>query len=85
MKDSTQDNQKNNRFELLRELLLEEDRKRFNELSDEIVLREKMAARVEPIIDEKIEHLREKFPEYFGDTITETIKTQIRDSQSLVN
>lgn len=84
MEESTQDNQKDNRFELLRELLLEDDRKKFNELSDELLLREKMAARVEPIIDKKIEHLREKFPEYFGDTITQTIKTQIRDSQDEV-
>lgn len=84
MKKSTQNNQNDKRFELLRELLLEDDRKKFNELSDEIVLREKMAARVDPIIDEKIEDLRENFPEYFGDTITETIKTQIRDSQDEV-
>jgi len=85
MKKTTQDSPKvDKRFELLRELLLEEDREKFNTLSDEIVMREKMAARVDPLIDEKIEDLRENFPQYFGETITQTIKTQIRDSQDEV-
>jgi len=85
MEKSPQDNpQKDKRFELLRELLLEDDRQRFNELSEEIIMREKVASRVDPLIDEKIEDLRENFPVYFGDTITETIKTQIRDSQNEV-
>ena len=84
MEKSTQDNQKDKRFELLRELLLEEDREKFKALSDEIVLREKMADTVDPLIDDKIDDLRENFPEYFGGTITETIKTQIRDSQDEV-
>ena len=84
MKKSAQDSPKDKRFELLRELLLEDDRKKFNALSDEIIMREKIAARVDPLIDEKIEDLRKNFPEYFGDTITETIKIQIRDSQDEV-
>ena len=84
MEKSTQDIHKDKRFELLRELLLEDDRKKFNELSEEIIMREKVASRVDPLIDEKIEDLRENFPIYFGDTITETIKTQIRDSQDEV-
>jgi len=63
---------------------IEEDREKFKALSDEIVLREKVASRVDPLIDEKIEDLRENFPVYFGDTITQTIKTQIRDSQDEV-
>ncbi|MCI2227866.1 cell envelope biogenesis protein OmpA [Polaribacter sp. MSW13] len=84
MKNTTVDNNKDNRFELLRELLLAEDREKFNSLSQEIILREKLAKRVSPLVDEKIEDLRENFPVYFGDTITETIKVQIRDSQDEV-
>jgi len=85
MKKSPSDNKKkDNRFDLLRELLLEEDREKINALSQEILVREKVSARVDPLIDEKIEDLRKNFPEYFGDTITETIKTQIRDSQDEV-
>ena len=84
MKKSTDSKHKDNRFELLKQLLLEEDREKFNALSQEIILREKMAARVTPIIDEKIEDLREKFPVYFGGTITETIKHQIKESQDEV-
>ena len=85
MKKSPSDNKNNdNRFDLLRELLLEEDREKINALNQEILVREKISARIDPLIDEKIEDLRKNFPEYFGDTITETIKAQIRDSQDEV-
>ncbi|WP_299670865.1 cell envelope biogenesis protein OmpA [uncultured Polaribacter sp.] len=84
MKKQTEDNKKDNRFELLRELLLVDDREKFAALSEEIILREKLSKRVQPLVDEKIEDLRINFPEYFGPTITETIKIQIRDSQDEV-
>jgi hypothetical protein len=84
MKDSTVDNNVDNRFELLKELLLEDDRKNFNVLKQEILEYEKFKDEVSPLIDQKIEVLKEKFPEFFGDTITETIKVQIRDSQDEV-
>lgn len=66
------------RFELLKKLLLEEDREKFNSLNEEF------AGKVNPLIQEKINDLRDNFPEYFGETITETIKVQIRDSQDEV-
>lgn len=84
MKKTPADNNKDNRFELLRDLLLAEDREKFDSLSQEIIIREKLSKSVNPLIDEKILDLRENFPEYFGDTITETIKVQIRDSQDEV-
>ena len=84
MKKQTADNKKDNRFELLRELLLEDDREKFTALSEEIIKREKLSKRVDPLVDEKIEDLRENFPKYFGGTIIETIKVQIRDSQDEV-
>lgn len=84
MEKTAVDNKKDNRFELLRELLLAEDREKFDSLSEEIILRDKLSKRVSPLVDEKIEDLRENFPAYFGDTITETIKVQIRDSQDEV-
>ncbi|WP_298778058.1 cell envelope biogenesis protein OmpA [uncultured Polaribacter sp.] len=75
---------KDNRFDVLRELLLKDDRENFNDLKEEILEREKFNAKVTPIIDDKIEDLKDNFPEYFGSTITETIKTQIRNSQDEV-
>ena len=84
MKKTPADNNKDNRFELLRDLLLAEDREKFDSLSQEIIIREKLSKSVNPLIDEKILDLRENFPEYFGNTITETIKIQIRDSQDEV-
>ncbi|QNM86666.1 cell envelope biogenesis protein OmpA [Polaribacter pectinis] len=84
MKKPAADNKKDNRFELLRELLLEDDREKFEALSEEIIQKEKFSKKVSPLVDEKIEDLRENFPKYFGGTITETIKVQIRDSQDEV-
>ena len=84
MKKTPADNNKDNRFELLRDLLLADDREKFDSLSQEIILREKLSKSVNPLIDEKILDLRENFPEHFGDTITQTIKIQIRDSQDEV-
>ena len=84
MKKSAVDNKKDNRFELLRELLLEDDREKFNALSEEIIEKEKFAKKVQPLVDEKIEDLRANFPKYFGETITKTINVQIRDSQDEV-
>ncbi|TVZ57082.1 hypothetical protein OD91_2388 [Lutibacter sp. Hel_I_33_5] len=72
------------RFEILKDLLLQDERENFNTLKEEVLVQEKFSGRVSPLVDEKIEDLRENFPEYFGDTITETIKIQIRDSQDEV-
>jgi hypothetical protein len=82
--DKTTVDNKDNRFELLKELLLADDRKDFNSLKEEYLEREKFKVKVGPVVDEKIEDLKENFPKYFGETITETIKIQIRDSQDEV-
>lgn len=84
MEKSIKDHIIQDRFELLKELLLEDDRKNFKILKQEIVEYEKFQHKVSPLIDEKIEDLKKNFPEYFGDTITQTIKIQIRDSQDEV-
>lgn len=84
MEKSTVNHKTDNRFELLKELLLEDDRKNFDVLKQEVLEYEKFKDEVSPLIDEKIEVLKTRFPEYFGDTITETIKVQIRDSQDEV-
>ena len=84
MKKTTADTNYDNRFELLKELLLADDREDLKLLSQEILEREKLKTKVSPIVDEKIEDLKENFPTYFGATITETIKVQIRDSQNEV-
>lgn len=83
MKETTVDN-KDNRFELLKELLLADDRKDFKVLKEEFIEIEKFSKKVSPIVDEKIDDLKENFPKYFGKTITETIKVQIRESQDEV-
>lgn len=84
MEKQAETTHKDNRFELLKDLLLAEDREKFESLSEDIILKEKFADSVFPLVEEKIKELKETFPEEFGDTITETIKTQIKDSQDEV-
>lgn len=84
MAKSPRDSATELKFELLKELLLEDDRKDLKELKEEVHVKEKLSVKVSPLVDEKIEDLRRNFPEYFGETITETIKSQIRDSQDEV-
>ncbi|MDX6747155.1 cell envelope biogenesis protein OmpA [Polaribacter sp. PL03] len=78
------DSKNDNRFELLKELLLEDDREKFTALSKDIIDKRKISETVNPLIDLKLENLRENFPTDFGKTITETIKVQIRESQDEV-
>jgi hypothetical protein len=54
MEKSTVDKIKENRFELLKELLLKEDRESFNDLRDELLESEKFKRKVAPVVDEKI-------------------------------
>ena len=84
MEKTTVDNKNDNRFELLKELLLTDDREKFESLSKEFLERDKFRAKVKPVVDEKIEDLKTNFPTHFGDQITESIKIQIRESQDEV-
>ncbi|PQJ78801.1 cell envelope biogenesis protein OmpA [Polaribacter porphyrae] len=81
MKKTTVDNVNDNRFEQLKELLLFDDRKDFDALKSEILEQEKLKQKVSPFIDEKVEDLKDNFPKYFGENITEAIKVQIKESQ----
>lgn len=80
-----------NSFSHLKDLLLEDERKSRDELEQEVLelrqelmTREKLELKVEPILDQRIDYLKENFPELFGDQITATIKKQIVDSRDEV-
>jgi len=84
MKKTSIDNNKNNQFELLKELLLYDDRQDLKNIKSKLDEHENVRERVSPLIDEKIEDLKENFPTYFGDEITKGIKLQIREAQDEV-
>ncbi|MEM9672542.1 MAG: hypothetical protein AAF992_08100 [Bacteroidota bacterium] len=78
-------------FEQLRKLLLEDEQKEQKqlaqqvvELHDDINTRQRLQQKVDPIIDDKLNYLREHFPELFGSVLTQTIKRQIRESRGEV-
>lgn len=75
-------------YETLKELLLAEEHEKqlellqeVEKLREEIKIRKKLKKNVDPIIEERIDELRKKFPEEFGDIITHTIRKQIAESQ----
>jgi len=78
------DHKKENRFELLRELLLTEDRKEFESLRNEFLKKDDLKKEVNPVLDDKIGDLKDNFSDYFGDQVTQAIKVQIRESQDEV-
>ncbi|MCE7994965.1 MAG: cell envelope biogenesis protein OmpA [Roseivirga sp.] len=78
-------------FDQLRKILLEQDReereelaKKLSELDDQLNSRDKLELRVDPILNDYEQHLKEKFSYLFGPQITESISKQIKDSQDEV-
>lgn len=78
-------------FDRLRSLLLEDEQKEQQQLSEQVVelredinTRQRLQQKVDPIIDDKLDYLRDHFPELFGSAITHTIKKQIRESRDEV-
>ncbi|WP_438976530.1 response regulator [Polaribacter sp.] len=84
MRETTVDNKKDNRFEILKELLLTDDRQKFESLRDQFLEKDKIRENINPVVDEKIDDLKANFPEHFGDQITQSIKVQFRESQDEV-
>lgn len=83
--------EKQDAFNQLKNLLLEEDHlehellvKQVKELEESINTRKRLQQKVDPIIEEKLNILKDKFPEVYGHVITKTIKTQIRESRDEV-
>ena len=74
MENQPVDHKKENRFELLKELLLTEDRKEFESLRNEFLKKDDFKNEVKPVLDDKIDDLKNNFPLYFGDQVTQSIK-----------
>lgn len=75
-------------YETLKELLLSEEHEKqlellqeVEKLREEIKIRKKLEKNIGPILEERIDELRRKFPEEFGPVITKTIRTQIAESK----
>ena len=84
MKNTTVNHKTDNRFEILKELLLTDDRKEFEALSAKFLEKTEVKKEVSPVVDEKIDDLKNNFSNHFGGHITEAIKVQIRESQDEV-
>jgi len=78
-------------FDQLRKILLEQDReerhelaRKLHDLDDQLNSRERLETKVDPILKDQETRFQDNFPKLFGPQITETIKTQIKDSQDEV-
>lgn len=79
------------KLQLLRELLLIEDRQvaeaitnRLNTLSETLEKKQNLAEKVNPIIKEQLQEFVTKIPETLGPTITKTLKEEIANSKDQV-
>ena len=78
-------------FKQLRKILLEQDweerqelAQKLHDLDDQLNSRERLETKVNPILQDQESRFQNNFPKLFGPQITETIKTQIKDSQDEV-
>lgn len=79
------------KFEVLKDILFEDARKRNEELSrkvnaiDEVISdRKKLEPRIAPILEDQVDYLEKNFPTLFGTAITASIRKQIKESQDEV-
>lgn len=87
MADSSE-NKEQERFRLLQQLLLDDDRRVSTQIKEEVenlrtqmVSPEEIDQRISPFLENKVKYLQENFPELFGPVMADTIKQQIKDSQ----
>lgn len=76
---------------LLKELLLKDDRvliealnSRIQELEATLEKQENLSAKINPIIDEKLESYTKSIPDTLGPTITESLRNEIKNSKDQV-
>lgn len=82
---------KQDKLNILRDILLTDERayvtsidRKIKNLEDTINMRMKLSEKVEPIIQDKLQDFVQEIPETLGPTITETLKTEIKNSKEEV-
>jgi len=82
---------KEDKLNILRDILLTDEReyalsiqKKINVLEQTINEQKKLSKKVDPIITEKLDEFVKQIPETLGPTITEALKTEIKNSQEAV-
>lgn len=79
------------KLKILKELLLTEEKefaasiaKKVEELHKIVNQKQELSHKVDPIIDDRLDEFIEEIPETLGPTITEALKTEIKNSQDAV-
>jgi len=76
------------KLEVLKTILLKDDREFAQEITKKIQFLEKhqknLSERVDPILDDRLSNFVDEIPETLGPTITETLRTEIKKSQDAV-
>ena len=83
--------EKEEKLQLLRDILLIDDRQiadavnqRLDLLTETLEEKEKLSAKIDPIIEERLKNFVAEIPETLGPTITKTLKEQIANSKDEV-
>ncbi|MBT8253331.1 MAG: cell envelope biogenesis protein OmpA [Flavobacteriaceae bacterium] len=79
------------KLNILRDILLDDEReqvsaidKKIRRLENTLNRKSRLSVKVDPIIDNKLEHFVEEIPETLGPKITETLRFEIKNSQAEV-
>ena len=82
---------KDDKLQILKDILLTDERnyaqkieEKLNVLEDTLNKRNQLSEKVDPIIDEKLSQFILEIPKTLGPTITEALKTEIKNSQDAV-
>ena len=82
---------KRDKLNILRDILLDDEReqvqaidKKIRRLENTLNRRRNLSVKVDPIIDNKLEHFVQEIPDTLGPTITETLRAEIKNSQAEV-
>ncbi len=72
---------KNEQFEQLRAILLKDDRANISDLQNLLADKNRLAERVSPIFEERINEIKANFPREFGALVDEAIEKKLKASQ----
>ena len=68
-------------FEQLKTILLQQDRKEIDSIKQILNNRSELEKRIDPIFNDKIEDLKSRFPEEFGELINQSIEGKLEESK----
>nr|MBP7184255.1 hypothetical protein [Saprospiraceae bacterium] len=75
-------NQETISMDVLREILLKKDREELKQLQDLINNQNKLSEKITPIIEQRLDFLKNNFPKEYDAAVTKIFESKIKESQA---